>query len=82
MNDRLNASERFVTLAHELGHIFCGHLGECRLKSDTEDESGWRDRRSLGIHEREVEAAAIAFLVASRAGLGIRSLFKNPCSAR
>jgi len=53
---------------HELGHIFCGHLGECQSRSEV-DESGWPDRRFLGKHEREVEAEAVAFLVASRAGL-------------
>jgi IrrE N-terminal-like domain len=30
VNDRLEPSERFVTIAHELAHIFCGHLGECK----------------------------------------------------
>jgi hypothetical protein len=25
-NGRLNTAERFVTITHELGHIFCGHL--------------------------------------------------------
>jgi hypothetical protein len=28
-NGRLDTAERFVTIAHELGHIFCGHLGGC-----------------------------------------------------
>jgi hypothetical protein len=26
VNDRLDDGERFATIAHELGHIFCGHL--------------------------------------------------------
>ncbi len=33
------------------------------------EESGWPDRTSLGKHEKEVEAEAVAYLVASRAGL-------------
>ena len=33
------------------------------------DESGWSDRRAVSKHEREVEAEAVAFLVASRAGV-------------
>jgi len=69
VNDRLQPGERFVTIAHELAHIFCGHLGECKSKGGNEEESGWRDRRSLGKNERELEAEAVAYLVASRAEL-------------
>jgi hypothetical protein len=69
VNDRLQPGERFATIAHELGHIFCGHLGPCNARDGKSDESGWPDRRSLELAEREVEAEAVAFLVASRAGL-------------
>lgn len=68
-NGRLNLKERFVTIAHELGHIFCGHLGACSSGRNERDESGWPDRTNLPKHEREVEAEAVAFLVASRAGI-------------
>jgi hypothetical protein len=75
INDRLEPAEQLVTLAHELAHIFCGHLGPCAsrrgIKSD--EESGWPDRHKLGRHEKEVEAEAAAFLVASRAGLFAKS---------
>ena len=74
INDRLKPKERFATLAHELGHIFCGHLGGCTASAGREqDESGWPDRRPLGKHEKEIEAEAIAFLIAARAGLTTRS---------
>jgi hypothetical protein len=73
VNDRLEPGERFVTIAHELGHIFCGHLGSCLSRSGREEESGWPDRRSLGKPEKEVEAEAVAYLVASRAGLVTKS---------
>jgi len=73
INDRLEQKERFVTLAHELGHIFCGHLGGCTAPGRQDDESGWPDRRNLGKDEKEIEAEAAAFLVASRAGVMTRS---------
>jgi hypothetical protein len=69
VNDRLQPGERFATIAHELGHIFCGHQGPCNSRDGKSEESGWPDRRSLGLAEKEVEAEAVAFLVASRAGL-------------
>ena len=73
VNDRLQPNERFVTIAHELGHIFCGHLGACTSRSGKDEESGWPDRRLVGYHEKELEAEATAYLVASRAGLVTRS---------
>ena len=74
VNDLLQPSERFVTIAHELAHIFCGHLGPCASRNvRDDDESGWPDRRKLNTHEMEVEAEATAFQVASRAGLVTRS---------
>jgi len=73
VNDRLEPREQFATLAHELGHIFCGHLGPCKSRNGTHDESGWDDRSGLGLAEREVEAEAVAYLVASRAGLATGS---------
>jgi antirestriction protein ArdC len=66
-------NEQFVTLAHELGHIFCGHLGACTSGSSIDDESGWPDRRSIEKAGKEIEAEAVAYLVASRAGLATGS---------
>ncbi len=63
---RLNQSHalpaRFATLAHELGHLFCGHLGK-------QPGEFWEDRRKLDWTAREMEAEAVAKLVASRYGL-------------
>jgi antirestriction protein ArdC len=65
----MNPTERFITIAHELGHIFLGHLGECASGKGNDEESGWPDRRLLGKNEKEIEAEAVAYLVASRAGI-------------
>jgi IrrE N-terminal-like domain len=73
VNDRLELNERFVTIAHELGHIFCGHLGGCTVHSSKNEESGWPDRQSLGKCEKEIEAEAVAYMVSSRAGVVTRS---------
>lgn len=70
VSDRLEQKEAFVTIAHELGHIFLGHLGSCSSqRGDKDQESGWPDRCFLGKNEKEVEAEAVAYLVASRAGI-------------
>jgi hypothetical protein len=50
---------QFATLAHELGHLFCGHLGS--LENDF-----WDDRSETTKATREMEAEAVAYLVASR----------------
>jgi hypothetical protein len=68
-NDRLVPTARYVTIVHELGHIFLGHLGECASGKSGDDESGWPNRSYLGKNEKEVEAEAVAYLVASRAGV-------------
>ena len=58
----------------QLAHIFCGHLGSCGSHGNRdEEEGGWPDRRGLGKPEKEIEAEAGAFQVASRAGMVTRS---------
>ena len=50
---------RFATILHELGHIYCGHLG-------SPNPQWWEDRRFLDIYEREFEAESICWLVCER----------------
>lgn len=66
VNDRLSAGQQLITIAHELGHIFCGHLGACASQAE---HGAWPDRISLGFHEREMEAEAVAWLVGKRASI-------------
>ncbi|HEX8412837.1 MAG TPA: ImmA/IrrE family metallo-endopeptidase [Sphingomicrobium sp.] len=66
LNDRMTPAEQLVTVSHELGHIFCGHTGRCDTLKDT---SGWPDGSSLPHNVQEMEAEAVAWLIANRAGL-------------
>jgi hypothetical protein len=58
------------------------NLGECKSQGGNEEESGWSDRRSLGKNEKELEAEAVAYLVASgaRARHGLGNLPEALCS--
>ncbi|MET9878914.1 RNA-directed DNA polymerase [Actinacidiphila glaucinigra] len=68
INRNLPLLDRYATLAHELGHLFCGHLGagpretwpDRRLQSLSEEEA-------VKVHARnEVEAESIAYMVLKR----------------
>ena len=67
VNEKLDAGAQFATLAHELGHIYCGHVG-------AHAEGFWPDRsRTLSLSQREMEAEAVAYLVCKRFSLEVRS---------
>lgn len=53
---------KFATILHELGHLYCGHLG-------TPDPKWWEDRRSIKKLEREFEAESVCWLVCERMGI-------------
>ncbi|WP_371606065.1 reverse transcriptase domain-containing protein [Streptomyces sp. NBC_01213] len=68
VNRNLPLLDRYATLAHELGHLLCGHLG-------AGPGSSWPDRKSrpfsdaerVTAHARdEVEAESIAYMVLKR----------------
>lgn len=69
INEKHLPAEQFVTLLHELGHLFCGHVGEFRPANQEMDESGWPDRRSLPSAAKEIEAELVAWWLAEREGL-------------
>ena len=67
------AGERSVSRQGER-HIFCGHLGACQsYRTKDDDEGGWPDRSPLDKNVKEIEAEAVAYLVAARAGLAAAS---------
>lgn len=66
LNANHNVPTRFATLAHELGHIFCGHCG-------AHSKGWWPNRSHLPYPVREAEAEAVAYLVCGRKGLSVAS---------
>lgn len=66
LNARHDRPTRFATLAHELGHIYCGHVG-------AEPKGAWPARTHLTHEQCELEAEAVAWLVCQRTGVQPRS---------
>ena len=62
LNKTHRLEEKYSSLAHELGHIFCGHLGIDRY-------AWWPERENLKIDSEEIEAECVAYLVCRRKGL-------------
>lgn len=59
--------EMFASVLHELGHLYCGHLG-------TVDKRAWPDRKHItdaGI--KEFEAECVSWIVCSRMGIDSES---------
>lgn len=66
INKNHNPNTRFATLAHELGHLFLGHLGDDRhLKIP--------NRSSLIHAQVELEAESVSYMVCSRNGIRSKS---------
>ncbi|MBI5141946.1 MAG: ImmA/IrrE family metallo-endopeptidase [Nitrospirae bacterium] len=68
INKNLDEPSSLATLAHELAHIYCGHLGEG-------PKFAWPDRSqdNLSAAAKELEAEAAAHIVCLRAGLETES---------
>ena len=67
LNAKHDPPSRYATMAHELGHIYCGHLG-------ADAKGRWPDRRKiLSPNAMELEAEAVAWLVCQRNGIATRS---------
>ncbi|MCS3679614.1 hypothetical protein GGP72_000223 [Salinibacter ruber] len=62
INKNLEREEQYGALAHELGHLFCGHLG-------TDEEAWWDECSGIGKPQKEIEAESVAYLACRRTGL-------------
>jgi hypothetical protein len=62
LNSELSAEAKYATLAHELAHLYCGHLG-------TPNRSWWPDRHGVSLEVAELEAESICYLVCGRLGI-------------
>lgn len=62
LNDGLSEESSFATLTHELGHLYCGHIG-------TRDTARWPARTGLDRSTAEFEAECVSYLVCGRLGI-------------
>ena len=67
LNAKHSPEDQYATLAHELAHLYCGHLGTPNL-------DWWPSRCGLSEKEEEFEAESVAFLVCRRLGIENPSL--------
>ena len=66
INRNHSPAVQFATLAHELGHLFLGHLGPDKALKVPE-------RPSISHAKRELEAESVAYIVCARNGVECKS---------
>ena len=62
LSESASRESRYATLVHELGHLYCGHLG-------IPDKGRWPNRYGLPHSVREFEAESVAYLLCGRLGI-------------
>jgi hypothetical protein len=62
LNTKLSREARYATLAHELGHLYCGHLGSPNL-------NWWPNRQTLDSNVCEFEAESVCYLACGHIGV-------------
>lgn len=62
VNSSFTPEAKYATIAHELAHLYCGHLG-------TPNDKWWPDRRGLPHETCEFEAESITWLLCERLGI-------------
>lgn len=65
LNRSYSPTEKLATIAHELGHVYCGHLG-----ADRDDH--WKDRSAVDRDTRELEAESVARVVFASLAPGVQ----------
>lgn len=66
LNKNHSVAIQFSTLAHELGHLYLGHLGSDKNRSVP-------DRTTMSHATREIEAESVSYLVCKRNGVTPKS---------
>jgi hypothetical protein len=66
INKNHTSPAQFATLAHELGHLFLGHLGP-------DEQLNVPERPPLNYSQCELEAESVAYLVCDRNGVSSKS---------
>lgn len=66
VNRNHSSATQFATIAHELGHLFLGHLGKDKKLNIPK-------RPKMGMAQRELEAESVAYLVCERNGVKAKS---------
>lgn len=67
LNSKHSEAQQIGTFAHELAHVFCGHLGARK-------QGFWPDRSHASDDVKEFEAEAVAYWVTDRLNLDIGSV--------
>lgn len=62
VNCKLSRESRYATIAHELAHLYCGHLGSPNTR-------WWPDRFGMNHDAAEFEAESVSYLVCRRLGI-------------
>lgn len=62
LNSVCDLGTQVATLLHELGHLYCGHLG-------SPDTNRWPSRTGLSTNEKEFEAESVSWLICRRMGI-------------
>ena len=66
VNSKHTREEQYATIAHELAHLYCGHLG-------SPNPQWWPSRVGLCTDVAEFEAESVAYMVCRRLGIDGRS---------